>query len=294
MVLDLESKHSHSDDKMPKCPKCGYQATSINDRLLTAHNGMGECPKCGIIVKKYLSSSKKQNEDKAIQPTSNDESNTVVYTQEMEADLSGWPQAGIYIRVLSALHNGVRGFFFFLAFYFPISLILIVIAKFKISSVANVYDINPIVRSFNYWNNIVVFCIVTLIILYGLILRPVRDNSTWGQEACGLLIIDEDGQELNGSIRVILLRILGHFLTLASYGALFLLPFFRKDKKTIADILPSSRQIVDPEIEPSTGIKEFFTVLALYIVFNIFNQGMHNWVESQAAQKQQLEASEPA
>ncbi len=304
MELDLESTHSHSDEKMPRCPKCGYQATSSNDLLLTAHNGMGECPRCGIIVKKYISSSKKQIEDKEIQSTLHDNSDTEVYSEEVETHLSDWPQASIYTRVLAVLHNGVRGTFFFLAFYFPIRLVLTVTAKFKISNVANVSDIYPIAHSLNYWNEVVVYSIVTLIILYGLILRPIKNNSTWGQEACGLLVVDEDGQELNGSIRVSLLRILGHVLTLVSYGVLFLVPFFRKDKKTIADILSSSRQIVDPEIEPITGIKEFFTILAFYFILLIFDIGMVNWVHSSteskieslspAAQKRKHEARERA
>ena len=36
------------------CPKCGYQAKSADDPLLTKFGGLGECPQCGIIPKKYL------------------------------------------------------------------------------------------------------------------------------------------------------------------------------------------------------------------------------------------------
>jgi hypothetical protein len=34
------------------CPKCGYQAVSPDDPLLTAYGGLGECPACGIILAK--------------------------------------------------------------------------------------------------------------------------------------------------------------------------------------------------------------------------------------------------
>ncbi len=36
------------------CPKCGYQAKSADDPLLTKFGGLGECPQCGVIPKKYL------------------------------------------------------------------------------------------------------------------------------------------------------------------------------------------------------------------------------------------------
>ncbi|HOP39452.1 MAG TPA: hypothetical protein PLI53_00260 [Geobacteraceae bacterium] len=35
------------------CPNCGYRATTADDPLLTAHDGLGECPACGIIVTKF-------------------------------------------------------------------------------------------------------------------------------------------------------------------------------------------------------------------------------------------------
>ncbi len=41
-------------NKLPECPKCGYQAKDKADLLLTKHNGMGECPKCGVIPRKYF------------------------------------------------------------------------------------------------------------------------------------------------------------------------------------------------------------------------------------------------
>ncbi len=36
------------------CPNCGYQPTTSDDPLLTAHDGQGECPSCGIIVAKFI------------------------------------------------------------------------------------------------------------------------------------------------------------------------------------------------------------------------------------------------
>jgi len=56
--LSLESEKASEKDsepeKPPVCPKCGYEAQSDNDPLITAHGGLGECPMCGIIVSKYL------------------------------------------------------------------------------------------------------------------------------------------------------------------------------------------------------------------------------------------------
>jgi len=45
-------------EKLPVCPNCGYEATSDQDPLITAHNGMGECPACGIVVAKHRQQSK--------------------------------------------------------------------------------------------------------------------------------------------------------------------------------------------------------------------------------------------
>ncbi len=44
--------------KLPVCPNCGYEATSDQDPLITAHDGMGECPACGIVVAKYRQQTK--------------------------------------------------------------------------------------------------------------------------------------------------------------------------------------------------------------------------------------------
>lgn len=35
------------------CPKCGYGATTKDDPLLTAYDGLGECPECGLLPGKY-------------------------------------------------------------------------------------------------------------------------------------------------------------------------------------------------------------------------------------------------
>ena len=40
-------------ENLSTCPKCGYQAKSSADPLMTAHGGTGECPVCGILVAKY-------------------------------------------------------------------------------------------------------------------------------------------------------------------------------------------------------------------------------------------------
>jgi hypothetical protein len=42
------------EQDLPTCPKCGYQAQSSDDLLITGHDGSGECPACGIVVKLYL------------------------------------------------------------------------------------------------------------------------------------------------------------------------------------------------------------------------------------------------
>jgi len=46
------------------CPKCGYEAQSDADPLVTAHDGLGECPVCGIIVSKYLAENPLPEEEK--------------------------------------------------------------------------------------------------------------------------------------------------------------------------------------------------------------------------------------
>ncbi len=51
-------------EKLPVCPKCGYEAQSDNDSLITAHEGLGECPMCGIIVSKYLAENPPVEEEK--------------------------------------------------------------------------------------------------------------------------------------------------------------------------------------------------------------------------------------
>jgi len=48
--------------KLPICPKCGYQATSDQDPLITGRDGLGECPSCGIVVGKYLHAKTNQPE----------------------------------------------------------------------------------------------------------------------------------------------------------------------------------------------------------------------------------------
>ena len=57
----IENRHHKPDVVLQKCPKCGYEATSTQDPLLSAHNGLGECPQCGIIVKKYLLNTAQNN-----------------------------------------------------------------------------------------------------------------------------------------------------------------------------------------------------------------------------------------
>ncbi|MDD2318880.1 MAG: hypothetical protein PHO83_02405 [Geobacteraceae bacterium] len=44
------------------CPNCGYNATTADDPLLTAYDGLGECPACGIIVAKFSRNIPSENE----------------------------------------------------------------------------------------------------------------------------------------------------------------------------------------------------------------------------------------
>jgi hypothetical protein len=54
LSLKIPEGPNKEDNDLPRCPKCGYQATSPADPLITMHDGQGECPACGIIVAKYL------------------------------------------------------------------------------------------------------------------------------------------------------------------------------------------------------------------------------------------------
>lgn len=55
---------------LPECPKCGYQAESWDDPLVTAYDGVGECPACGVLVAKYLKMNAESVENKKFEETS--------------------------------------------------------------------------------------------------------------------------------------------------------------------------------------------------------------------------------
>ena len=72
------------------CPRCGYEAKSSADPLLTAHDGRGECPECGVIISKLVNKAEDEREPSSV-PVQDISSETVSFWGEIGDFISGRP-----------------------------------------------------------------------------------------------------------------------------------------------------------------------------------------------------------
>jgi uncharacterized RDD family membrane protein YckC len=202
--LEMESSLEPPAAPQRLCPKCQHPLGPAG----STPPPMEECPACGVVVAKYLELAGGQDSHQVKEdlrfPVSQPQT-TLPDTPVEDLPVAPLKQrvyAGIYTFFTIGLINGVAKIMF--------SLLLLWISL----PMTSFDKLEPGIRILNRG---IVFDLVwgLLTLTYLFLLSPLRNSSTHGQEKLGIMLLSENGEQLE--LRQYLLRFAGHMKTIVTF-----------------------------------------------------------------------------
>jgi len=229
------------------CPKCGYRAAGSE-----GEGAFEECPRCGIVVQKYLSrqaaASAAEPQDDPITPASEDEYEPASIWQRRHAAAGSFfvPNTGFHLIGLVAA----------VLLYFTHYQLLTNPIPHTIEAARELGGILHLYESIWSLSAIVIW-------LAYFVYFPSRKGGTWAQRQMNIQVVSMNPRREPG-IFAWLLRAAANFACIATAGLLSLLPLFRADRRSLADIVSGTRQV--RRGAPEGADSSFITIVTILAV----------------------------
>jgi len=229
------------------CPKCGYCAAGAEGK-----GAFEECPRCGIVVQKYLSRqaviSAAVRQDDPISPPTEEEYGPASILQRRHAAAGSFfvPNTGNHLIGLVAA----------VLLYFTHYQVLTNPMPHTVEAARELEGILHLYESIWSLSAIVIW-------LAYFVYFPSRNGGTWAQRHMNIRVVSMDPEKEPG-IFAWLLRAAANFVCMVTMGLLCLLPLFRKDRRSLADLVSRTRQVTRGA--PESNDSRFMTIVTILAV----------------------------
>ena len=228
------------------CPRCGFHlaAGSVDWPLK-------ECPRCGIVVEKYLKGQGSADKSGA---RGNPQSMVRLPKKENEPASEGqrlFAALGT-LFVASAVINMLRPFiavFLYINNYTFLSRPITDTAGAAVS-----------LASINTLQNQIIWPASIVLLFAYFIYAPMKNGATYAQKLMNIRVVCMNPEKYPNIITW-LLRTLGNFLCTATMGLLFLVPLFRNDGRSLADLVSGTQQVKQGKLTGADSV--LMTILVI-------------------------------
>jgi hypothetical protein len=264
---DVDSPLTHlslekTAEKSAPCPKCGFRPQSgwIGDMA-------EECPSCGIVIAKYAAGNASvPREAPRTAPGAGD---TPVPSRLEPATLlkRRWAAAGSVAITCAAL-----------ALFMMASAVCIYISDYDFFSQPlphTPWALAKLAR-LNLFHAIAFGSATLLVVGFFSIFAPLRKSATWAQNFMNIQVVSTVPGKTPG-LSTWILRAAGNTICILSIGLLCLLPCFREDRRSLADLLSGTRQTARGATVDGSVMGMRLVVIAIYIASSLgmaFSNGL--------------------